>query len=45
MYLSLLSQGWRMSDIDDLDLFIYVDLLRRKKDKPEETTTIDQIEW
>ncbi|QGG47352.1 hypothetical protein [Heliorestis convoluta] len=40
-YLSLLEQGWTLPEIDQMDIFYYLQLLKRKMEKPQ--SYIDEI--
>ena len=36
MYLSLFAQGWKMKEVDDIDLLYYIDLLIYQAEKEQE---------
>ena len=36
MYLSLFEQGWKMKEVDEIDLFYYIDLLIYQIEKEQE---------
>ena len=40
-YLALLDRGWKLNEIDTMDIFYYLRLLRRKHE--EEKVYIDEI--
>ncbi|ADH98329.1 hypothetical protein [Salisediminibacterium selenitireducens] len=41
LYLSLLEQGWKLSDIDEMDVFYYLHLLKVKAKTQQ--TYIDDV--
>ena len=39
-YLSLMSDGWRLNDIDEMDIYYYLDLLSYEANKAVKTQSI-----
>lgn len=43
LYLSLLEQGWKMHEIDAIDIFYYIDLLIYKAEKEQSEAKRDLL--
>lgn len=53
MYLSLMEQGWKLHEIDEMDIGFFHELMefrkenkkQTKKEEPIKRVTIDQVNW
>lgn len=43
IYSTLLEQGWKMTEIDNMDIYHYLEVLAEKNKPRVKTVTIDQV--